>query len=113
MILDGVDPSKPDFRMLSQATRTKYPKLRARWTRVHQCFRTVDIPRTSTYSQFSGATKEHIDRELRVMWKAKLRFMKKARRDQSANALLEWFGGIDSVYLTSRMSEFFKGVTVR
>jgi DNA polymerase-1 len=113
MILDGVDPSKPDFRMLPQATRTKYPNLRARWTRVHQCFRTVYIPRTSDYSQFSGATKELIDQEFRVMWKAKLRFMTKAVKAKRAKALLEWIGGIESGYLTSRMSEFFKGVTVR
>lgn len=113
MILDGVDPSKADFRKLPNEVRSKYPKLRARWDRVHRCFRTVYIPRTSDYSQFSGATKDHIDRELTTMWETMERFMTKAERAKKAKALLEWIGGVESGYLTSRMTEFFKGATVR
>jgi len=113
MILDGVDPSKADFRKLPDAVRSKYPNLRARWDRVHRCFRTVYIPRTSDYSQFLGITKDHIDRELAAMWGNKLRFMKKADLVKRKEVLLEWIGGIESGYLTSRMAEFFKGVTVR
>lgn len=112
MLQTGVDPSKPDFRLLPSAVRSAYPSLRARWTHVHRCFRAVYIPRTVNYSPFSGETRETIRKELSRMLRRSRRVMKKGERVKREQALLKWFGEIESGFLTARLKQFFRGVSI-
>lgn len=110
LLKDGIDPSKADFRRLSDRGRSAHPELRATWTHIHNCFRATYIPRTADY--FDGRTATILEEELRKMWSASERTMKKHERLKRARALREWFGDIESGYLSSRTKDFFRGVTV-